>query len=107
VTDHVFIHTHTYTHAHQWSSEHSPPLTPVLMSIATTQILTSKYYFMLKRTKAPWEKWLTLELRQKKAQFEPQTPCNTKQGSALKMETSPKDTEANLKEFPLTKSKTP
>lgn len=62
VTAHVFIHTH----ARQWSSEHPPPFTPVLRSIATRQILTSKYYFLLKRTKAPWGKWLILELRQKK-----------------------------------------
>ena len=60
-----------HTHAHQWSSEHPPPLTPVLMSIATTQILTSKYYFLQKRTKVPSEKWLILELRPEKAQSGP------------------------------------
>ena len=36
----------------------------------------------------------------KKAQFEPQTPCNTKQGSALKMVEKLKKTKRQAEETP-------
>lgn len=84
-----------------------PPLAPILRSTPTAQILASKYCCSLKRTRAPWEKWLIPELGQEKHNLGLEHLVLSESKKVLKkQETSQKGTETILKGFPMVKSET-